>query len=183
MKNRLSMFVTFLSLILIGVTMVSGAEETKKKVTVITGNSTADGASQVRQELLEECIVSLPSASALEAIVESKPLYLKEINGEPERNEFVKTYSATIEINYMIHQKALIVVTTNSIESTEPTMKVVEKNLSQTKIFTSNSSEGDIFAGRSNRQYYFSTEQAAVNDAKKRAATWLAQQNAIICKK
>ena len=34
-------------------------------------------------------------------------------------------------------------------------MKVMEKNLKQTKQFTSSSSEGDLFAGRSNRQYYF----------------------------
>ena len=152
-----------------------------KNVTIIHGESTADGKSQLNERILEECIVSLPRPEELSPQVSSSSEYLKEINGDPKRNEFVKFYSASLDINYMLYQKVLIVVTTNSVQGQEPVMKVVERNIKQTKTFTSNSSDGDIYAGRSHRQYYFSTSEGASADVKKRAATWLKQQSAVIC--
>jgi hypothetical protein len=162
---------------------VSEKEIQQKDITIIHGQSTADGKSQIGERILEECSVSLPKIDDLEPEINSQSAYLKEINGDPSRNEFVKTYTATLEINYMVYQKTLIIVTTNSVKGQEPVMKVMEKNLKQTKQFTSSSSEGDLFAGRSNRQYYFSTPEAAAKDVKKRAAAWLKQQSAVLCKK
>jgi len=164
----------------------SGSEKNdvqQKDVTVIHAQSTADGKSEVGERILEECIVSLPKVDDLEPEIVSQSAYLKEVNGDPSRNEFVKTYSASLDINYMLYQKTLIIVTTNSVKGQEPVMKVMEKNLKQSRKFTSNSSDGDIFAGRSNRQYYFSTPEAAEKDVKKRASAWLKQQSAVLCKK
>ncbi|MCX7727112.1 MAG: hypothetical protein N2053_09725 [Chitinispirillaceae bacterium] len=62
-------------------------------------------------------------------------------------------------------------------------MKVMDKSLKQTKVFTSDPSNGDIYAGRSRRQYYFSTAEAAAKDVKERAAAWIKQQQAVICSK
>lgn len=158
-------------------------QRVEKDVTIIHAQSTADGKSEVGERILEECIVSLPSAEDLAPEISSESIFLKEINGEPSKNEHVKTYNATIEINYMIYQKVLVVVTTNSVKGQEPVMKVMEKNLKQSKRFVSNSSEGDLYAGRSRRQYYFSTPESASNDVKKRVAVWLKQQAAVTCKK
>jgi len=152
-----------------------------KNVTIISSQSTADGKSDLSERILEECIVSLPKADQLEPQISSESKYLKEINGDPSKNEFVKTYTASLEINYMIYQKVLVVVTTNSVQAQEPVMKVMEKNLKQSKRFVSNPSEGDIYAGQSHRQYYFSSPEAAASDAKKRAAIWLKEQSAVIC--
>ncbi len=154
-----------------------------KDVTIIHGTSTADGKSEIGERILEECITTLPSESQLEPVVSSSSQYLKEINGDPQKNDFVKTYSATLEINYIIYQKVLIVVTTNSVKGQEPVMKVMEKNLTQTKRFESNSADGDLYAGRSRRAYYFSTPEGASADVKKRAAAWLKQQASVLCKK
>jgi hypothetical protein len=154
-----------------------------KNITVIQGTSTADGKSQVAERLLEECIVSLPNPETIEPIVESESAFLKEINGDPSKNDFVKTYTASLEINYIIRQKALIVVTTSSVQGQEPVMKVLDKTLTQSKRFTSNSSDGDLYAGRSRRQYYFSTSEGAKKDVQSRAAAWIKQQSAIICQK
>jgi hypothetical protein len=154
-----------------------------KNVTIIHGESTADGKSEMKEQVLEECIVSLPSAGDLEPQVASQSQYLREINGDPAKNEFQKYYTATIEINYMLYQKVLIVVTTNSVAGQEPVMKVMEKNVKQTKRFVSDPSEGDIYAGKSHRQYYFSTPEAASVDVKKRAQIWLKELAAVICKK
>jgi hypothetical protein len=152
-----------------------------KNVTIIKSQSTADGKSELNERILEECIVSLPKVDQLEPEITSDSKYLKEINGDPSKNEFVKMYTASLEINYMIYQKVLVVVTTNSIQAKEPVMKVMEKNLKQSKSFVSNSSEGDLYAGQSHRQYYFSSPEAASNDVKKRAAAWLKEQSAVIC--
>ncbi len=169
-------------LIFIGVMFVSNAND-DKNITVISGTSTADGKSDVRKEVLEECIVSLPRVNDLEAQVTSESRYLKEINGEPNKNEYVKTYTAQIEINYVLFQKVLIIITTSSIQGQEPITKIVEKRLKQSKVFDSNPSEGDIFANRSNRQYFFSSQEKAIEDVKKRAKTWLNQQAAVTCNK
>jgi hypothetical protein len=154
-----------------------------KNVTVIQAQSAADGKSQMAERLLEECIVALPNAGTLEPIVTSESQFLKEVNGDPSKNEFIKTYAASLEINYMIHQKVLIVVTTSSIQGQEPVMKVMEKTLQQTKQFVSNAADGDLYAGRSHRQYYFSTPEGAIKDVQNRAAAWIKQQSAVVCPK
>lgn len=161
---------------------LSAGDADNKNITVVSTQSAADGKSEVSEKLLEECIVSLPAAEDLEAEVTSTSSYVKEINGDPNKNEFVKMYAAVIEINYMLHQQSLIIVTTASVQGQEPVMKVVEKSLARSKRFESNPTEGGYYAGRSNRQYFFPTAEAAIQDAKKRAAIWLRQQSAVICK-
>lgn len=152
-----------------------------KKITVIQGHSTADGSSDINERILEECIVSLPDMGSLEVQVDAATEFLREINGEPV-NDFRKVYSATIDINYMLHQKVLVIVTSSTVEAQDPVMKVVDRNIKQTVRFQSNPANGDMFAGRSKRQYYFSTKEGAVEDAKAKAAVWLKQQSAVICK-
>ena len=153
-----------------------------KNVTLVSAMSTVDGKSDVTEKLLEECIVSLPRVEDLDAEVTSQVAFLKEINGDQNKNDFVKSYHAVIEINYMLHQQSIIIVTTSSVQGQEPVMKVVEKTLRQSKVFESNPSEGEYFAGRSNRQFYFPTADGAIADVKHRAAIWIKQQSAVVCK-
>ena len=155
----------------------------EKDITIIHGQSIADGKSEIGERILEECIVALPQVDDLIPEISSESHFLKEINGDPAKNDHVKTYTASVEINYMIYQKVLVIVATSSIKGQEPVMKVMEKSLKQSKRFVSNPSEGDLYAGRSRRQYYFSTREGAANDVKKRAAIWLKQQAAVTCKK
>lgn len=175
--------VTLAAVVLAAWSVSAGSETDAKNITIIQGTSTADGKSQVAERLLEECIVSLPDPNTLDPIVSSESQFLKEINGAADKNEFVKTYTASLEINYIVRQKALIVVTTSSVQGQEPVMKVLDKELTQSKQFTSNASDGDLFAGRSRRQYYYSTSEGAVKDVQNRAAAWIKQQSSIICKK
>lgn len=153
-----------------------------KNVTLVQAASSVDGKSEISEKLLEECIVSLPRVEDLDAEVTSQVAFMKEINGDPNKNDFVKSYHAVIEINYMLHQQSLIIVATSSIQGQEPVMKVVEKTLRQSMLFESNPSEGEYYAGRSLRQYYFPTAEAAVSDVKHRAAIWIKQQSAVVCK-
>jgi hypothetical protein len=166
-----------------GITAAISEENTENKnITLVTTQSTADGKSKIRKDILEECIVSLPSAGALQATVTSKPVFLKEINGKSDKNAFQKMYTATIEINYMLYHKWLVIVTTSSVQGQEPVIKEVEGKIKKTKTFSSDPGSGDSYAGRSRRQYYFSSEEAAVKDARDRAQVWLKQQQAVVCK-
>jgi hypothetical protein len=153
----------------------------KKTVTLINATGTADGSSEISREAVKECIVALPSADALEPEVTSDSRFLKEINGEAGKNDWVKTYTAKLTINYQMYKKDLLIVATKSVEGKEPTLREVEKRLPASKEFASNPADGDTYAGRSNRQYYYTKPEAAAKDVKDRAAVWLKQQKPLLC--
>jgi hypothetical protein len=153
----------------------------KTTLTHINATGTADGSSEISREAVKECIVALPSAEGLEPEVVSDSRYLKEINGDPAKNEWAKVYTAKLIINYQVYKKDLLIVATRSVEGKEPTMKEVDKRLPQAKEFASNPADGDTFAGRSNRQYYYTKPEGAAKDVKDRAAVWLKQQKPLLC--
>lgn len=174
-----------LCLATLGMVPAARAAEAKagdQNITLIQARTSADGQSEVRKELLEECIVALPDPKGLEAEVTASSLYLKGINGNAAQDGWTQTYTAALEINYMLRQKELIIVTTRSVQGQEPVMKVVDRNIRQTMQFVSNPADGDIFAGHSSRQHHFSTAEAAAQDAIKRAAIWVKQQSAVVCR-
>ena len=172
----------FLAMACCGITAGQGAKDKteRKTVTVVSGTG-ADGSSEISREAVKECIVSLPSVGALEADVKSESEYLREINGDAAKSEWVKTYTASISINYMVYRKDLLIVTTKSIEGKDPVLKEVEKRLPKSREFVSNPANGDLYAGKSNRQYYFTKSEDAVKDAKARAVVWLKQQAPLQC--
>jgi hypothetical protein len=155
----------------------------RKNITVIHAEGSADGSSEITRETVKECIVSLPSPEAVEPEVMSDSRFLKEINGDPAKSGWTKVYTAHLAINYQVYRKEMLIVTTKSLEGREPTMKDVEKRNPQTKEFDSNPAEGDTYAGRSNRQYYFTTAEGAAKDVKTRAHVWLKQQAPLLCEK
>jgi len=146
--HRLNMIILNVLFLLLSVGSISvfasDSKTENKNITLISAQSSADGKSKVWKELLEECIVSLPKAADLIADVTSKAHFLKGINGDKNNNEHIKTYNASIEINYMIHQKELIIVATSSVQGQPPVMKEVVKKIKKSKMFVSNTSEGDI---------------------------------------
>jgi hypothetical protein len=163
-----------------------GAETAKDKterkhVTVIHAEGTADGSSEISRESVKECIVTLPTVESLEPDVVADSRYLKEVNGDPAKNEWTKIYTAKLTINYQVYKKDLLIVATKSVEGKEPTMREVDKRLPQVKEFESNPANGDTYAGRSNRQYYFTKQEEAVSDVKSRAKVWLKQQAPLLC--
>jgi hypothetical protein len=152
------------------------------KVVVLQGSANVDGNSTVTEKLLEECIIALPSLKELEADVTARTEILKEINGETGRNDQVKVYTASVRISYKVRQKILIIITQNSLDAQAPVTRTEERVIMrETPPFESDPGEGNIFAGRSNRKYYYTTPDAAADNAKKRAQIWLAQQQNVLC--
>ena len=184
------LFRTVMTALLIGVVGTALAAEkapsagttTEKNVTILSATTSADGSTAIHTELLEECIESLPDPATLSPVVHAGSEHMQEINGEAGRNAFVKTWSAELEIAYMVRQKAMIVVSTNSIKGSEPTTQVVDKRIPRTKRFVSDPANGDSFANRSSRTYFFSTAEKAGEDVARQAASWIRLQSPITCK-
>ena len=157
------------------------AKTERKTVTLVHADGKGNGTAEISREAVRECIVSLPQADALEPEVLSDSRFLREINGEVSRNAWTKIYTARLAINYMVYKKDMLIVATRSVEGTEPILKEVDKRLPESREFVSNPAEGDTFAGRSNRQYYFTKPEDAVKDVKLRAQAWLKQQSPLLC--
>ncbi len=154
-----------------------------KSLTVIQAESKADGESAITTERLVECLRSLPSIDGIEAEIHSEVVFLRDINGKTGDNRHIKVHTARLEVNYMLQQKDLIIVTTRSVQGQEPVFREVERSLKQSQVFVSNPANGDIYAGKSNSmQYYFSSAEAAAKDAKERARIWLSSQANVVCR-
>jgi hypothetical protein len=114
-------------------------------------------------------------------MVEAQSLYLKHINGKEGDNRHVKTYTATVEIHYLVRQKELIIITMNTVPAKEPVLKEVSRTVRMSETISSDSGEGDLFADRSPRRYYFTSAEGAAENARARAGVWLKQHAGVVC--
>jgi len=153
----------------------------EKNITIIQAEMSADGKTRIAREIVEECIVSLPDTAELEPAVEARSVYVRNVNGKDGDNRHVKTYTARVEIHYLVRQKELIIITSNSVPAQEPVLKEVERTVREVEVVTSDPNDGDIFAAISPRQYYFTTAQGAAENARQRARVWLKNHAGIIC--
>jgi hypothetical protein len=171
--------------LLLSAAMAVGAAEAvkteNKNVTFVAASSTSDGSSEITREKVQDCITSLPDPEKVEALVSSEALFVQGVNGATGRNEWIKSYSARLDITYMTHEKDLIIVTTRSVQGQPPVFREVDKSLRHTQTFLSNPTEGDTYGGRSDRRYYFTTAEGAIKDVKARARIWISQQAPGVC--
>ena len=159
----------------------SSTSKTEKNVTFISAETSADGGSEIAREKMLDCIQSLPNPDKLQAQVSSSSVFVQGVNGEAGRNEWVKSYTARLDVTYLTKEKELIIVTTRNVNGQPPVIREVDKVLRHTETFMSNSTEGDAYGGRSDRQYHFTSSAAAVKDVRERARVWISQQEAGVC--
>ncbi len=168
---------------LLAVSITATADEVERKITtVVAGGTLADGSSRIEKQVIEECVSSLPKEGDLQPIVDARSKYMRSINGDVEANGSVRTYTATVTVSYVVRQKQLIIVTTSSVEKSEPVLKQVEGRFDRSVSFSSNPENGDSFGGTDLvKEYYFSTESQATEDALRRARAWLKQKRSVMC--
>lgn len=171
------------SLLLFAVSTAAPADEIERKITtVVAGGTLADGSSQIDKQVIEECVASLPKAGDLQPVVDAKSKYMRSINGDTAANGSVRTYAASVTVPYVVKQRQLVIVTTSSVEKSEPVLQEVEGRFDRSVHFTSNPENGDAFAGTGLvKEYYFSSGPLAVEDAMQRARAWLAQRRTVMC--
>ena len=103
-----------------------GGDGTKRKITTfVAGGSLDDRGAQIDKQVIEECIVSLPNDGDLEPIVDVKSKYMKSIAGDAQANGTVRTYTADLAVPCLVQRKHVVIVTTNSVEKSEPVIKEV----------------------------------------------------------
>lgn len=156
--------------------------EGDKKIIIIKHQDTTSNNGEVKiyKETLQECIGAIPDLNAVQAVISSEPVFAKGINGTTEKN-WIKKYTASITINYTMVKTSLYLVTQKSIDPKKPDFKEFNKREVKSMTFVSESSNGDSFAGRSHRFYYFSSAEKATTDVKKQATVWLSTQEAVMC--
>ena len=189
MNSMCSMTVQFklLNLCLIAVVLgIAGAaianDSDRKTVTLVDAGGIANSGSNIKSQVIEECILTLPKASDLAPVVDAKSKHMKGIDGDKAANASVRAYSAVVDVPYMVKQKQVVIVTTSSVEGMEPLVKEVDGRFDRTVRFESNSANGDRFFGRElAKEYYFSTKQGAIDDAMMRAKAWLKQNKTVMC--
>ena len=150
----------------------------------VKDSSGTNGETKLYRELLDECYSDIPDVDAVIGDISSTTYFLKGINQVPNevlKNDWVRDYSATVEVNYMLRQTVLIIATTKSIEGKEPIFQKVHKKQKRTKRFESRHENGDSYGGRSKRRYFHSNEKSALKDARRQAKRWLSQQEAVMC--
>jgi hypothetical protein len=104
----------------------AGGDGTKRKITTfVAGGSLDDRGAQIEKQVIEECIVSLPNDGDLEPIVDVKSKYMKSIAGDAQANGPVRTYTVDFTVPYLVQRKHVVIVTTNSVEKSEPVIKEV----------------------------------------------------------
>jgi hypothetical protein len=179
--NKTACFIGLCCLIAFANTATAGEVE-RKITTVVAGGTLSDGSSKIEKQVIEECVSSLPKEEDLQPIVDARSKYMRSINGDVEANGSVRTYTATVTVPYVVKQRQLIIVTTSSVEKSEPVLKEVEGRFDRSVTFSSNPENGDSFAGADLvKDYYFSTEAQATEDAMRRARAWLKQKRAVMC--
>lgn len=160
-----------------------GALGEERSIHTVVGAGSVDGSSQIEKQVIEECIMQVPTLDQLRPVASSNSRFLKAINGDLEHNDSVRTWSAQIELTYVVYQKTLVVVTTNSVESTEPVFREVGGRFDRSMRFESDPESGDMFAGRDlAKEYFFSSEEKAIADVTRRTQAWLEQKRAVLCK-
>jgi hypothetical protein len=166
----------------LGHLITTGQGDQNITVTQITDTTENLGELQIIKENLGECIHGTGYIDTFQPIITSEVTFAKGINGTQE-NGWIRQYLAIIEIPVVIKQKELIVIGVKSPTAKEPIYKEIDKKFNQIKTIHSNPKNGDSFAGRSKRFYFFSSPEKAIEDAKKQASSWLMSIQPVACSK
>jgi lauroyl/myristoyl acyltransferase len=177
-----SIFCASLLSIFIGGSLAAETKTTNKNLRLISGTVSADGKTTIHEELLDQCIASLPEFSSLSPDITSETPWLKKIMGIDSNAAYQKVYNAKILINYRNRHNKLLIISQNGLEKSEPILKEIKTEAPAQKLIVSDLSDSDFFAGNSPRVYYFASAEAAEKSARKRAEIWLKANQHLICK-
>jgi hypothetical protein len=157
-------------------------KDKNQKITIVNVVDTGKAEVVIDYRLLCSCVESMPDPDSLEGILSSDNEFVKGINGDPINNAWVRKYSAMLELPYMIQERELMTIAIKSLDAKDPMLKELKKLKFSSRLFLSDSRNGDSFAGRSNRQYYFSTPELAMEDVRNKAKVWIQNRKNILCK-
>jgi len=176
----------YLLIILLASISISIAQDKTITIIKVKANTKDNGKITIYKEILDECITNIPEIDNIQADYISETKFVKGINYDHNEDkllikDFVKIYTATVEVNYMLRQTQVLIVSTKSIKGNPPEFKKMYKKQKRTKRFKSRHQNGNTYGGRSKRFYFHNKYEDAQKDARRQAKIWLSSQKAVMC--
>lgn len=154
-----------------------------KGVAVITtpeANGIQTG-TEVRRDLLGECILKLPSESQLSPVSTSDDVFLHKIDGTDKKG-YVPVWTSTIQIGMQVRQRYLYFISSTGVGQTAaPQTREETAQIFRTVDVTSDPGESQHVASNAGPVRFFATAQEAEASARKRAAAKIKELQANLC--
>lgn len=136
---------------------------------------------EVRRDLLGDCIVKLPTESQLAPVSTSTDRYLHKIDGT-DKDGYATVWTSTIQIGWQVRQRFLYVVSTKGVGTTAaPQFREDTAQVFRSEDIVSDPSESSRFSETSPRVRYLASAQEAEASVRKRAAARLRELSANLC--
>jgi len=172
-----------LSLVALALCLPISGHAFDKGVAIVTSPDATNiqTGTEVRRDLMGECIVKLPSESQLVPVTTAVDTFLHKIDGTP-KEDYVSVWTSTIQIGYQVRQRYLYVISTNGVgQGAAPQTKEVTAQVFQAELVASDASESQRFYIGTTRVRFNATAQEAETSVKKRAAARLRELQANVC--
>lgn len=136
---------------------------------------------EIRRDLVEDCIQSLPSAETLNPVTEAKELFLKHRKGVNGDNGHTKVWTARIRLGYLVRQKHLYVASSGGVQAQPVQFREALSSFQTEELIESHPGDSDFMAGANPRTYYFISSEQAAASARKRAQQRLTELRGRLC--
>lgn len=175
MRTSLSLLALVASLPLSALAMDDG-------IAIVTkAGSSIQSGTEIRRDLLGECIVKLPSDADLAPVSSSTEKFLRKIDGA-DRDDYGTLWTTKIQIGYQVRQRFLYVVGTKGVgATTAPQFRNDSAQFFASEEVVSDPSVSQHFHGVSPRTRYFATAAESEASARVRAQARLKELKANLC--
>lgn len=150
-------------------------------VVASTGADAIQTGTEVRRDMLGECIAQLPAEGAVAAVSSATDAYLHGIDGTA-RDGWTQTWTSSVHLAWQVRQRFLYVVTTRGVGATAPPQFREEFALVlHEEDVAADPSESAHFAAESGRRRFFASAAEADASALRRARIRLRELAANVC--
>lgn len=150
-------------------------------VVTSTGSGSIQSGTEIRRDLLGECIQKLPTEAQLAPVSKATDQYLRKIDGT-DKDGFTSVWTSEITIGWQVRQRYLYVVGTKGVGTTAaPVFRHDTAQVFHSEVVVSDPGESPHFHGNESRTRYFATAQEAEASARKRAVARLRELQANFC--
>ncbi|HNY30427.1 MAG TPA: hypothetical protein PKO15_06035 [Fibrobacteria bacterium] len=149
---------------------------------VATANSASiQTGTEVRRDLMGECIAKLPSESQLSATTTATDKFLHKIDGT-DKDGYTQVWTSSIQLGWQVKQRYLYILASKGIgNAAAPQIHQDTAIVFRTELVVSDPSESPRFSEVSTRTRFFATAQEAEASARKRAIARLKELQTNLC--
>lgn len=152
-------------------------------VAVVTaaGASGIQTGTEIRRDLLGECILKLPNETQLTPVSTASDKFLHRIDGT-DRDAYTQVWSSSIQLGWQVRQRFLYIVGSKGVGNTAaPQFHQDSAQIFRSEQIDSDPSESTHFSEISPRTRFFASAQEAEVSARKRAAAKLRELQGNLC--